>query len=122
MELEDFVKHYIEAAFFSSTDDDGQPLDSNYDDDDISSELLEKMTEDCRLFREMIAPLIAEENPADDQIARDFWYTRNGHGVGFWESDRGYSKELGRKLTDICQKKPFGECNIYVGDDGLLYC
>lgn len=49
-------------------------------------------------------------------VGHDFYMTRNGHGVGFW--DRGLG-ELGTWLTGIC--KPFGEAYAYVGDDGSVY-
>lgn len=46
----------------------------------------------------------------------DFWLTRNGHGAGFW--DRGLG-ELGTRLTSASE--PYGEANLYVGDDGKVY-
>ncbi len=49
-------------------------------------------------------------------VGYDFYMTRNGHGVGFW--DRGLG-ETGDWLTAMC--KPFGEASVYVGDDGNLY-
>lgn len=42
---------------------------------------------------------------------RDFWYTRNGHGVGFW--DRGLG-DIGDKLSDIARE--FGEVNAFFGN------
>jgi hypothetical protein len=33
---------------------------------------------------------------------RDFWFTRNGHGVGYW--DRDLPGELGDKLTEVAEK------------------
>lgn len=51
-----------------------------------------------------------------DMVGHDFYMTRNGHGVGFW--DRGLG-ELGDWLTRMSD--PFGEASLYVGDDGLIY-
>lgn len=38
-----FFEAYIVAALWSSTGDDGEPLDTNYDRSDISSETLARM-------------------------------------------------------------------------------
>lgn len=46
----------------------------------------------------------------------DFWLTRNGHGVGFWDRDVG---AVGDRLTKACKK--FGETYLYVGDDGKIH-
>jgi hypothetical protein len=43
---------------------------------------------------------------------RDFWYTRNGHGVGFW--DRGLG-DIGDKLAEIARK--YGTVNVSFGPD-----
>lgn len=34
-----------------------------------------------------------------NQVAHDFWLTRNHHGAGFWDGD--YPDDIGEKLTDI---------------------
>jgi hypothetical protein len=47
----------------------------------------------------------------------DFWLTRNGHGAGFWDGD--LSEDVGNALTEAAKK--FGECHLYVGDDGQIY-
>ncbi|MFU1607365.1 hypothetical protein ACM25O_13350 [Sulfitobacter pontiacus] len=35
-----------------------------------------------------------------EQAGRDLWFTRNGHGVGFWGRDFG---DIGDALTEACQ-------------------
>lgn len=47
----------------------------------------------------------------------DFWFTRNGHGCGFWDGDwpEPYATELDNAA------KTFGEVYLHVGDDGLIY-
>ena len=52
-----------------------------------------------------------------EQVAHDFWLTRNRHGAGFWDGD--YEEEAGKKLTEIAHS--FGEVHPYVGDDGKIY-
>ena len=51
----------------------------------------------------------------ESRAGNDYWYTRNGHGTGFW--DRGLG-ELGDKLAAACR---YREVNMVRGDDGLIY-
>jgi len=44
--------------------------------------------------------------------------TRCGHGCGFWDGD--WADEVEGTLTEAAKR--FGEVNLYVGDDGLIYC
>lgn len=110
------TKHYAIAALWSSTDDEGEPLDANYSLDDISPETWGKMSEDVLQFIKANRELLEASGQSDEQIGHDFWLTRNGHGAGFW--DRGLG-EVGEKLTAAC--KAFGEVWPYVGDDGRVY-
>jgi hypothetical protein len=110
------TKHYAIAALWSSTDDDGEPLDAGYSIDDISATTYGQMSEDVLQFIKANEELLKASGQSDEQIGHDFWLTRNGHGAGFW--DRGLG-EVGDKLTAAC--KPFGGVDLYVGDDGLIY-
>lgn len=53
----------------------------------------------------------------DDEVAHDFWLTRNGHGVGYWDGD--YGGGLGRVLSDGC--RAWGPIHVYHDDNGRLY-
>jgi len=124
-ELDNFTLAYIEAALWSSTDesteDGGEPLDKNYDLDDIADETLAKIIKDCKEFQEKYADLLdcepSTRYPKDEQAGHDFWLTRNGHGCGFWDGD--WPEPQATKLTEASKK--FGECWLYVGDDNLIY-
>ena len=124
--LDDFTRAYIEAALWSSTDestpDGGEPMDANYDIDDIAPETLAGIVEDCRRFQaENAADLALYDHPqwsAAELGGHDLWLTRNRHGTGFW--DRDYLPEdAGERLTAAAHK--CGEIDLYVGDDGLIY-
>jgi hypothetical protein len=112
--LDEFTRAYVQAALWSSTDDDGTPLDSKYSIEDIAPSTLEAMVEDCQQFQQQNAEAIQENGDADG--GHDFWLTRNGHGAGFWDGDW---PENGKTLT-LASKK-FGEADLYVGDDGYIY-
>jgi hypothetical protein len=43
----------------------------------------------------------------------DFWYTRNGHGVGFLDRQEEYGEELANKLNDIAKSFP-PKNNVFV--------
>lgn len=123
--MDKFTQGYIEAALWSSTDDSGEPLDSNYSLADIAPETLKHMARDCVKFQADNAALLAEWPRSDDYSGHDFWLTRNGHGTGFWDryleypDDRERVKALGEKLTKAAHA--FGEFDLYIGDDGLIY-
>lgn len=115
MNTDTFLASYIETALWSSTDEKGMPLDSSdYADIELSKSCRAQFELDCTEFIKQTDDLITPSV----QVAHDFWLTRNHHGAGFWDGD--YSKVLGQKLTDISHG--FGECNLYIGDDNLVYC
>jgi hypothetical protein len=61
-----FTEAYIEAALWSSTDDDGAPLDDNFGAEDISPETLAEMVSDCEQFQADHADDIGERSIAVD--------------------------------------------------------
>jgi hypothetical protein len=73
-----------------------------------------RMKADCARFR---AENAHDIEGREEQAGHDFWFTRNHHGCGFWDEDWA---EAGDRLTEACNGHP--EVNLYVGDDGLIYC
>jgi hypothetical protein len=139
VELDTFTSAYVEAALWSSTDNandqGGEPLDANYDIDDIAPDTLAEMVEDCASFQRMFGAYIADE---EERAGHDFWLTRNGHGAGFWDGDWeqpyvhdiqpdepewhapiGRYETVGDYLTAMSE--PYGSYDLYVGDDGLIH-
>lgn len=116
MNTDTFTKAYIECALWSSTDEStpqgGFPLDDNYGPEDIAPETLAEMVADCRDFQESFGDRIAGR---EARAGHDFWLTRNRHGAGFWDGDW----PDGEFLTEMSH--PYGEVNLYVGDDGKLH-
>lgn len=125
IDLETFLANYVEAALWSTNDEStpqgGEPMDKNYDIEDIDEETLEKMREDCRKFIEANeADLLTWEHPqysVEEMGGHDFWLTRNHHGSGFWDGD--WKKAVGERLT--AASDAFGEMDLYVGDDGKIH-
>ena len=116
--LDDFTFAYIETSFWTLTDDDGHSLDY-LGLHDLSAEALQAMRDDCETFRRDAGALLDGSN--NDQAGHDFWLTRNRHGAGFWDRDPAIypNDPTGRKLSDIAHG--YGECDLYLGDDGNLY-
>lgn len=118
--LDEFTRQYIETALWSSTGDDEEPLDKNFDISDIADEAMKSMIADCKKFQDENRELYEKGGWDDGQAGHDFWLTRNGHGAGFWDRHmEGMEKDIGDQLTEKAHK--FGEVNLYVGDDGKIY-
>jgi hypothetical protein len=119
-ERDELYNHYAVAALWTATDEEGEPLDAEHAVDDIDEASRQRMTEDLDQFltsnRGYVDRAIATGFYGSwEQVAHDFWLTRNGHGAGFW--DRGLG-DLGTKLTDAA--KVYGTVDVYAGDNGQL--
>lgn len=124
-----FVHWYIRAMLFStndeSTDSGGYPLDENYGVADIAPETMERIVDDCNRFYDAVeragidldSALIDQDDCPLENAGKDFWFTRCGHGCGFWDGD--WSEAVEDKLTKLAES--FGEQWPYVGDDGKIY-
>lgn len=108
-DLTRFIESYIEAMFFTNDEELG-------DNDQLSLEFATSTAIDCANFLQDAWHLWEQTDRNVTSLAYDFWYTRNGHGVGFWDGDWG---EVGDDLTAL--SKPYGSVDVYVGDDGLIY-
>lgn len=92
----------------------------------LSDELIHTMHQDCTEFQRRAHPILELETTThrlqdrhslQEQAAHDFWLTRNGHGVGFWDGD--WSEPAGSRLDEIA--KAFPSVDLYRGDDGRIY-
>lgn len=122
-DLDPFTRGYIEAMFFTdaSCADDGDLEDATFS--DLAPSTLETIKRDCAEFQAQHAAAIeaavsGSDTRGETEAGHDFWYTRNGHGVGFWERGR-WPDGPGEPLSRAA--KAFGEYSIYRGDDGLIY-
>lgn len=123
-DLDTFTRAYLEAAFFTDEERlkeeaEEMGLDPQQHDFDWSLDALEQAKKDCDAFRtERAVELMDEAGAKDDQQnGHDLWYTRNHHGVGFW--DRGYEDEYSEALSNLAHG--MGERYTYLGDDGEIH-
>jgi len=114
MNIEKVVAAYLEVAIWASTDEEGDPLNDQYDIEDVSLEARALAMEDCQDFITENEALLA--GLSEESIGRDFWFTRNRHGTGFWDSGLG---KIGETLTENAHA--YGESNMYVWSDDQLY-
>jgi len=121
-ELDDFTFSYIECALWAECDNEDESLDSNYDYDNIEHSSMLAIIAECKDFQienklllEQAYTLYSNYEFSPEAIAgHDYWLTRNGHGVGFWDRELG---EVGDKLTTICQ---YQQRHLLVNDSGKL--
>ena len=88
-------------------------------DADLDPDALAKILADCAKFqdsRAWVDTLEGHQGADEEHAGRDFWYTRNGHGCGFWDGD--WPEPYATQLTDAT--KAFGEVNVYLSDDGKV--
>jgi hypothetical protein len=82
--LDRFTAACIEALYFTETGDEGQPPA----DAELMTEDRLNLEADCRSFWHRFGCYVeAEQGQTIEQAGHDFWFTRNGHGVGFWDGD-----------------------------------
>jgi hypothetical protein len=117
-DMDEFTYAYFEAALWSSNDESdesgGDPLDQNYGIGDFAPEARKAMITDAKDFQKRFGKLIEDDDPRTTygrwaQAGHDFWLTRNGHGVGFWEP--GDWPKHGDELSEAA--KSYGECYLY---------
>lgn len=110
----DYYSDYFEALFFGESELENTELDFL----DINEECLKNHIKDLDNFFNKADSILEETDYTHAQACHDFYFTRCGHGVGFWEADH-CSEEQGEKLTEIA--KSFGEFYAYIGDDNKIY-
>ena len=108
--LETMVDHYLIAALWSSTDDDGNPFDEDHTIADVDPASRERCKKECKNFIELAGTLLTNWSP--DQAGHDFWLSCNGHGAGFFDRDEIDDYLTCKALQEIARK--FGECHLYV--------
>ena len=113
--IDTVARAYIEAAAFTDLSPDSDiPSDA-----DFAPEAVTAARNTCAAFlsnNEALALQYVDAGKTWDAFGHDLWFTRNRHGVGFW--DRGLG-DIGQALTKAAHK--IGETWTYQGDDGLVY-
>lgn len=120
-----FVLGFIEAMFFTecghvpasewlNVDPDEKAIDGELPADvgyiDLSPESLAAIRAECETWQSENESLLALAYGRDYeaiQAGRDYWFTRNGHGVGFWDREcLTDMSDIGDRLAKACENKP----------------
>lgn len=109
--VEAMLPHYLECADWADTPEDAE---SGLD---FSEATKAAALADCERFA--IKAWVYIKDCAPEQVAHDFWLTRNHHGTGFWARPEVYkSVNCAELLTEIAQS--FGERSIYEHNGRLI--
>lgn len=121
--LSDFARAYVEAALWSSTLEDGTPLDSDHGVNDIDPDSLAEMAREADTFAASNRALIETAELDDSQAGHCFWLSRNRHGSGFFDEPEARASASVVNACDRLQEASHkaGERNLYRGDDGKIY-
>lgn len=118
---ETFTESYIDTAIEDGSDRGGEDSeDLNLDglnSSDLADEARAKMEADCKAFIDANAETLTAvmENMGAGDAGYNFYMSRQGHGVGFW--DRGLGAN-GEKLHDACKHR---EIYLYKDEDGKIH-
>lgn len=122
-----FAQGYVEAMFFTNGDtgDDDENRLNNLGVHKLTAAACADIAETCDAFlarpgvRQMLDKAAELTSYSEEQAGRDFWFTRQGHGTGFWaRSEDELPSMLGELLADIA--RGFGEAEVYVKKGGWI--
>lgn len=121
----EFVSAYYTSMLWSTNDEStpegGEPLDANYEVEDIHDKSFTPHTREIlawwkkHLWDTEVIP--QGHLSMDEQGGHDLWLTRNGHGAGFWDGD--WPEPHATRFTNAA--KALGERWVLVGDDDKLH-
>lgn len=120
---DDFLRGYIEAIYFTDIGDLGQPEC----DAELSDDARALCIADCVKFQADNDVILAQAYATGYepvQAGRDFWFTRNGHGAGYWDRDElqpdamDGSPDLSEFLSDAARE--WGALSAYAADNGSI--
>ena len=119
----EIIHGYKEAFIFaeSARDHEGDFID-NLDDYDFSPGADERIAQDVTAFINANLAAISEamsDGATANQIGNDLHFTRNGHGVGFWDRPEIYTTNTANRLTNAAKFMP--SVSAYIGEDNLIY-
>ena len=116
-EVHELLNGYFSAILFSETDlDTEEPLDQNYSISDFDKETVESSKKMLSTFYTKNKKAIEDSGLDLDTIGNDVWYTRAGHGAGFF--DHNLDSDVEEKLTNGA--KALGEYPTVESYDGKI--
>lgn len=119
----EIINGYKEAFIFaeSARDHKGNFID-DMTDYDFSDQAHQRIAQDVTAFINANLAAISEamsDGATANQIGNDLHFTRNGHGVGFWDRPEIYTTNTANRLTNAAKLMP--NVSAYIGEDNLIY-
>ena len=97
-----FIAAYFEAVCFTD----------EVERDELDNLWVEEQTIDCLCFYSRSHYYFPEGTI--EQAGYDFWFTRNGHGTGFWDRPEVYGSAVSEDMTKRSQS--FGESYVITNE------
>ena len=119
-DIQDILDAYLECVIFTESgdghDDGVDPFDGKTIYNFSNSSIIE-----ARQQIEWFVNVAGEalDDISDESIGQDIWYTRNGHGVGFW--DRDYDDDVIETLEKLCKVLGYADCDVLDTGEIELY-
>ena len=85
--LQDMAAAYIEAAYFTDQEE-GADAEFTREFEAAAYDACVNFENACNLLEIDLRALY----PDPTQLGHDLWFTRNGHGVGFWDREKFYGE------------------------------
>ena len=107
LDADEVLQHFVMAMLFAGSDDEGVPLDDNYDFDDVDKSSLMKVRELIEKFLHENAEIIEKHNLSAGEVGHDLWLSPTGSGVGFWDRHNEHptlTEEEGDALHESSEK------------------
>jgi hypothetical protein len=117
IDIDEILDAYLEAAIFTEENsDDNKDEDVDWNIYNFTDSARKRSKRDIEKFISKIG--ISKVTKAISEIGikqfgHDIWYSRNGHGTGFFDRDYSYSEELQNAARKL------GEVNLIVNGDKL---
>jgi len=107
-----FTRSYIEAAVWADCGPDHETEGAAW-----APETDQRFDHDAGAFYDAHeGDIEAYEDETGSNAGHDLWFTRCGHGVGFWEHKGNPAADR----LDIAARS-LGNLDLYLGDDALVY-
>lgn len=105
-QLQEMVTHYLTTMEWAEEcDGDCERCAEGEECYTLYHEHKDDAVKDCKAFLDSLPNEVAFEIEIDySQMGHDFWLTRAGHGVGFWDRPEIWGEVWADRLTDACKQ------------------
>lgn len=114
--MEETLKDYLETLLFTTMEDDfpeycysGEFRASKQDLARFRNKDLIRSETELDIFQKQARSIVGYN--LGPSWPREFAYSRNGHGTGFFDSDDDYTEDQRKKLQDLARS--FGEVHLF---------